>query len=135
MTIYNLSDSSNFKKERERERERCLHMYNWNHISLDMELVIKGFLFHKGLLKIVVSKLIQPVSHSEFQPISQSSLVEISCVVSVGQVNNANKFFLLVFLFLLHFPRFLFYSSKYPWLTKNPSFKNTKRFNMLRLFF
>ena len=54
--------------------------------SLDAELIMKGFLFHKGILKVVVSKAFSQVSPEHFQPITQSNFVEISCVVSVGQV-------------------------------------------------
>lgn len=58
-------------------------------ISLDAEIPIKGYLFHKGRLKIMVSKLFSQ-QNNEPQPISSSLFVEISCVVSAGQVG---KFF------------------------------------------
>jgi hypothetical protein len=54
--------------------------------SLDAELLMKGYLFHKGLLKVVVSKAFTLIQPEQFQPITQSHLVEISCVVSMGQV-------------------------------------------------
>ncbi len=52
---------------------------------MDAELIMKGYLFHKGILKVIVSKAFTPVSHEQIQPITQSHLVEISCVVSMGQ--------------------------------------------------
>ena len=47
---------------------------------------MKGHLFHKGILKVVVSKAFSQVSSEQVQPITGSNFVEISCVVSVGQV-------------------------------------------------
>ncbi len=53
---------------------------------------MKGYLFHKGILKIVVSKAFSQVSTDQIQPITQSNFVEISCVVSVGQVRSTYIF-------------------------------------------
>ena len=61
--------------------------------SLDNELIMKGYLFHKGILKVVVTKAFTPVLHEPLQPITQSHFVEISCVVPVGQV-----FLLLIYM-------------------------------------
>ena len=57
--------------------------------SLENEIIIKGNLFHKGQLKIVVSKLFHAGSN-EPQPLSNSHLVEISCTGPPGQVNYYN---------------------------------------------
>jgi len=62
-----------------------LHLF-----SLEAELIMKGYLFHKGMLKIVVSKAFSQVSPEQIQPITQSNFVEISCVVPVGQVCNSH---------------------------------------------
>ena len=54
-----------------------------------MELIMKGYLFHKGRLKVVVSKVFTPNSPNP-QPFTSSHFVEISCVVpsAGGQVIN-----------------------------------------------
>ncbi len=59
-------------------------------LSLDAELIMKGYLFHKGILKVVVSKAFSQVAADSIQPITQSNFVEISCVVSVGQVRGVS---------------------------------------------
>ena len=57
-------------------------------LSLDAELIMKGYLFHKGRLKVVISKVFTPSGSGEMQPMSQSHFVEISCVALAGQVNH-----------------------------------------------
>lgn len=53
---------------------------------MDAKVPVKGHLFHKGRLKIVVYKMYSSQG-SDLQPITHSSFVEISCVVSqAGQV-------------------------------------------------
>lgn len=51
--------------------------------SLEAKIPIRCYLFHKGRLKIMVSKFYS-LQGSELQPIAQSSFVEISCIVSSG---------------------------------------------------
>lgn len=69
----------------------CLTSSNLNEylqalgFNLDAELIMKGYLFHKGILKVVVSKAFSQVAQDQVHPITQSNFVEISCVVSVGQ--------------------------------------------------
>jgi len=46
---------------------------------------MKGCLFHKGSLKITVTKAYMP-SHGEFTPLTQSHFIEISLIVPMGQV-------------------------------------------------
>lgn len=55
---------------------------------------MKGYLFHKGRLKVVVSKVFTPNSPNP-QPYTSSHFVEISCVVpsAGGQVNKFLAFF------------------------------------------
>ncbi|CAF1018809.1 unnamed protein product [Brachionus calyciflorus] len=53
--------------------------------NLETELIVKGYLFHKGHLKVVVSKIFQPSSAGEPQPVSNSHLVEISRTGPPGQ--------------------------------------------------
>ena len=38
---------------------------------LDYELVVKGFLFRKGKMKIIVSKLYKVLNHGKFDQVSQ----------------------------------------------------------------
>jgi hypothetical protein len=52
-----------------------------------MELIIKGYLFHKGRLKVVVSKIFGVANSGDMSPLSQSHLVEISCIMPAGHVN------------------------------------------------
>ena len=52
-----------------------------------MELIMKGYLFHKGGLKITVTKAYMP-TQSEFQPLTQSHFIEISLIVPMGQVSS-----------------------------------------------
>lgn len=79
------------KKAMVRSYIDCLTSSNLNEylqalgFSLDNELIMKGYLFHKGILKVVVTKAFTPVLHEPLQPITQSNFVEISCVVPVGQ--------------------------------------------------
>ena len=55
-------------------------------VSLESKIPIKGFLFHKGRLKILVYKMYS-MQTSDLLPVTKSSFVEISCVVSsAGQV-------------------------------------------------
>lgn len=74
----------------------CLTSSNLNEylqalgFNLDAELIMKGFMFHKGILKVVVSKAFSQ-SGDQIQPITQSNFVEISCVVSVGQDRVAEE--------------------------------------------
>lgn len=46
---------------------------------------MKGFLFHKGGLKCIVSKVYTPLATGDAQAVGQSHLVEMSCVVPAGQ--------------------------------------------------
>jgi hypothetical protein len=64
-------------------------------ISLDAELIVQGTLFHKGRLKIIVSKLYITTSqtNAEPQPINNSHLVEVTCIVPAGQVTRKSFFF------------------------------------------
>lgn len=43
-------------------------------------------MFHKGRLKIIVSKLYISQANTEPQPINNSHLVEVTCIVPAGQV-------------------------------------------------
>jgi hypothetical protein len=51
---------------------------------------MRGYLFHKGRLKVVISKVFTTSGSGEMQPLSQSHFVEISCVALAGQVNFSN---------------------------------------------
>jgi hypothetical protein len=53
--------------------------------SLSSELLLKGYLFHKGGLKITVSKAYMP-NNNDFQAITNSHFIEISLIVPMGQV-------------------------------------------------
>ena len=57
---------------------------------MDMEIILKGQLFHKGRLKVSVSKMftLNAATGGEPQPVSASHLVEVSCVVSATQVST-----------------------------------------------
>ena len=48
-------------------------------------MVMKGYLFHKGSLKITVSKAYL-INQNEFQPCTGSHFIEISLIVPMGQV-------------------------------------------------
>jgi hypothetical protein len=61
-------------------------MFSFFLSSLDAELAVKGYLFHKGRLKITVSKVFLFSQTGETQPMTQSHLVEISCIVGAGHV-------------------------------------------------
>ena len=56
-----------------------------------MELLLKGYLFHKGKLKITVFKIFTPSQTGDFQQLSQSHLVEISCIVPAGSETVAEE--------------------------------------------
>jgi len=58
---------------------------------------MKGYLFHKGRLKVVISKVYTPSGSGEMQPMSQSHFVEISCVALAGQVNYIFSSFFFIF--------------------------------------
>jgi len=54
---------------------------------LDYELVVKGFLFRKGKMKVVVSKLFKVLNHGKFdqvEPLTMSHMVELSLVAPPG---------------------------------------------------
>lgn len=56
--------------------------------KLDYEFVAKGFFFHKGRMKVTVSKLLkmnQPADVNNLEPVSLSYLVELSVVAPTGQ--------------------------------------------------
>lgn len=56
--------------------------------KLDHEYVARGYVFHKGRMKAMVSKLYrmqQPGKTDSLEPISQSHLVELSVVAPLGQ--------------------------------------------------
>ena len=53
---------------------------------MDTELMIRGYLFHKGRLKVSVSKIYGPGASGDMQPLSPSHLVEISCIMPAGNV-------------------------------------------------
>ncbi|KAL8593764.1 hypothetical protein ACOMHN_059257 [Nucella lapillus] len=56
--------------------------------KLDHEYVARGFVFHKGRMKAMVSKIYrmqQPGKTDSLEPISQSHLVELSVVAPLGQ--------------------------------------------------
>ncbi|KAK3605559.1 hypothetical protein CHS0354_005860 [Potamilus streckersoni] len=51
--------------------------------KIDYEFIAKGYFFHKGRMKVTVSKLykiLQPGSTDQVEPLSQSHLVELSVV-------------------------------------------------------
>ncbi|KAJ8299600.1 hypothetical protein KUTeg_023660 [Tegillarca granosa] len=55
---------------------------------LDHEFVVKGYYFHKGRMKVTVSKLfrmLQPGSTENIESISNSYLVELSVMATTGQ--------------------------------------------------
>ncbi|XP_014789612.1 mediator of RNA polymerase II transcription subunit 18 [Octopus bimaculoides] len=55
---------------------------------LDYEYVIKGYFFHKGRMKVTVSKIfrmLQPNNVESIEPLSLSYLVELSVVAPAGQ--------------------------------------------------
>ncbi|KAH9519319.1 Mediator of RNA polymerase II transcription subunit 18 [Bulinus truncatus] len=57
---------------------------------IDYDYVTKGFFFHKGRMKVTVYKvfrLIQPgkIDQTNWEPLSQSHLVELSVVAPLGQ--------------------------------------------------
>ena len=90
---------TDFKMDKERKTMvrnyiDCLTSANLNDylmacgFNLEMEMIIRGHLFHKGRLKITVSKIIAPSGPSgEMQPVTASNLVEISCIMSAGHEN------------------------------------------------
>jgi hypothetical protein len=49
---------------------------------------MKGYLFHKGNLKLVVSKAYMLGVNGEPQPVNHSHFVEILCVEPAGQVRK-----------------------------------------------
>lgn len=56
--------------------------------KLEYEFVAKGYFFHKGRMKVTVSKLFkmnQPGDVSNLEPLSLSCLVELSVVAPTGQ--------------------------------------------------
>lgn len=56
--------------------------------KLDYEFVAKGYFFHKGRMKVTVSKLFkmnQPGDVNNLEPVSMSYLVELSVVAPTGQ--------------------------------------------------
>lgn len=57
--------------------------------NLENELAIKGYLFHKGRLKIVVSKFYTLIGGNN-QAVTDSHFVEVSCVVPAGQESVAD---------------------------------------------
>ncbi|CAE1168332.1 MED18 [Acanthosepion pharaonis] len=55
---------------------------------LDYEYVIKGYFFHKGRMKVTVSKIfrmLQPNNVENLEPLSLSYLVELTVVAPAGQ--------------------------------------------------
>lgn len=55
--------------------------------KLDYEFIAKGFFFHKGRMKVTVSKLfkiLQPGNTDSLEPVSLSCLVELSVVAPSG---------------------------------------------------
>jgi mediator of RNA polymerase II transcription subunit 18 len=55
--------------------------------GLDYEATIKGNIFHKGRLKIILSKIYLPVNN-DLQPYTSSNFVEVTCVTPSGQVRS-----------------------------------------------
>ena len=62
--------------------------------QMDFEFVLKGYMFRKGRMKVIVAKmfrLIQPGSLDSLEPISTSYLVELSVVAPSGQDKLADE--------------------------------------------
>jgi hypothetical protein len=60
---------------------------------------LKGYLFHKGGLKITVSKAYIP-NNNDFQAITNSHFIEISLIVPMGQVLICIICFILILIII-----------------------------------
>ena len=72
----------------------CVQFLNEMGFKLDFEFVLKGYMFRKGRMKVIVAKLfrVQPNAGPEaLEPLSQSYLVELSVNAPAGQEGIADE--------------------------------------------
>ena len=61
---------------------------------IEYEFVLKGFMYRKGRMKVIVAKLcrlLEPGNTESLEAISQSYLVELSVVAPTGQDSLADE--------------------------------------------